>query len=223
MGSRRSYGNRRRFGTNTTAIMRPITFPGTTVLPQMLKTQFKMAARLNLDYIASTGVTSVLNLQANSLYDPLSAEGSIQPPMFDAMMSFYQRYEVTSCKIKITATNTTDAGVLIYCIPMTDTSDTYTFDTAICMPGAKHTALGPIQGSPSIVRLSNYGVTKNILGVAHDTNYQGSPVSNPSRLWLWRISSTPMYAGLSSDYVVNLWIEFIFYCILSDPSVVANS
>jgi len=203
--------------------VRAIRVPGKTVLPQKMSTQFRFITRLALDYVGSTGAASVVNLKANSLFDPLGASGATQPPFFDQIMSFYQRYEVTGCSLKMTVTNTQDAPVCVYMVPVTDITDTYTLATAAVMPNAKMRVLGSLNGSSSVLIFSNYAKTKNVVGVANTDDLQGASGADPTRIWYWHISSSPALAGLATDYTVAILCEMTFYTFLSDAQVVANS
>jgi len=197
--------------------------PSNTVLPRNIQTVFRFITRLNLDYDGATGISSIINLQANSLFDPLGTAGTAQPPMFDQLMSFYGKYQVIKCAVKMTATNTNEVPVIVYCVPITDITDTYTEATAAIMPYAKRCVVGSLNGSNSVGRIYNSASTKSVVGIADASDLQGTPIANPARLWYWHFSSVPMLAGLTADYQINLHIEFIFTVILTDAQVVSNS
>jgi len=197
--------------------------PARTVLPRTIQTVFRFITRLNLDYDGATGISSIINLPANSLFDPLGTAGTAQPPMFDQLMSFYGKYQVIKCAIKTTCSNTTEVPIVVYCVPITDLADLYTEATAAIMPYAKRVVVGSINGSSSIGNLYNSCYTKSIIGVADASDLQGTPIANPARLWYYHLSSVPMQAGFTADYQINMHIEYIFTVILSDAQVVSNS
>lgn len=197
--------------------------PGKTVMPNILKTQFRFNSRLTLDYNATTGVSSQLSLIGNSLFDPLGSSGTAQPPLFDQLMVFYQSYYVTGCAIKITFTNTQDAALVVYCTPVTDITDTYSTATGTMMPGAVSKVLGPLNGSSSTVVVNNYASTKRIKGNANTDDLRGGAGVSPAELWYWHISSAPVFNGYTVDISIALWVELTFYAVLSECQVVNNS
>jgi len=219
---KRTY-KRARTSSYKTSNIRPVVMPSTTILPRTIQTTFRFITRLNLDYDGATGISSIVNLAANSLFDPLATAGTAQPPMFDQLMSFYQKYQVVKCTIKMHCSNTSEIPVVVYSVPVTDLTDTYTEATAAVMPNSKRCIVGSLNGSNSIGRITNTMMTKNILGVADASDLQGTAITNPTRLWYWHFSSVPMLSGLIADYQINMHIEFLFTVLLTDIQVVANS
>lgn len=200
-----------------------IRVPGSSVLPQRMTTQFRYLARLTLSYDGSAGSSSAINLKANSLTDPLGGSGSVQPPMFDEMMAFYQRYQVLSCAVKLTFTNLNELPIVVYIAPLTDLTDTFNLATTGIMPGSVIRTMGSINGSNSVLVVKNYSKTKNIVGVTNTDDLQGTNGSDPVRLWYWHISTGPALSGYGSDYTISVLIETVYYTLLSDPQPVALS
>lgn len=196
---------------------------GKTVLPQNLTTRLKFQTRLLLEYTGATGVSTAFNLIANSLFDPLGVSGTTQPPMFDELMAFYQKYEVYGCKITITASAVGDYPTLFYCVPVTDLTDTYTSATATVMPGSKYKCVGAFGGGNAIVRLDNYANTRNVIGITNTGSNQGTATTSPTGLWYWHISFAPTIATLATNVDLALVIDLTYFVTFSSCQVVANS
>lgn len=202
---------------------RVVTVPGPQVLPFQLRTQFKFTFRASFAYTASTLSSGVANLKANSLTDPMGTSGTAQPPMFDQLMIFYRRYCVLGCKLKIHITPRDPVPVMFYCVPVVDTSSSYTVDTANNMPGMKKILISPDNASGSTI-LTNYCRTQTITGIepGDDTLY-GSATSDPTKTWSWHISFAPMQLAYSTDFYLDTFIEMTMYTLLCDTQLVGNS
>lgn len=220
----RNYYANRKFTTKPyTHDQQVVTIPGKQVLPFQLRTQFKFTFRASFSYTASTLSTGVANLKANSLTDPMGTSGTAQPPMFDQLMVFYRRYCVLGCSIKIHITPRDAIPIMFYCVPVVDTSASYTLDTANNMPGMKKVLISPDNASGTTT-LQNYMRTETITGlrIGDDTLY-GSSTNDPTKTWSWHCTFAPMQLSYPSDFVVDTMIELTMYTLLCDTQLVGNS
>lgn len=221
-GRRRLYANRR-FTTNPLRKQQIVTIPGRQVLPFQLKTQFKFTFRASLAYDGTTGLSGVGNVKANSLTDPMGASGSSQPPMFDELMTFYRKYNVIASEIRITVTPRDAVPIMFYTVPILDTTQTYSVDTANNMPGMKRVLISPdnASGDTTVV---NYRRSSTVTGLNQNDDFLlGSSSSDPGKLWYYHISFAPMQFGYSTSFSIDMFIELTQFTILSEPQVVSNS
>lgn len=220
--SYKRYG-KRKFTTNPARRQNIVTIPGKQVLPAQLITQFKFTFRASLAYDGTTGLSAVGNLKANALQDPMGASGVSQPPMFDQLMTFYRKYNVLACAVKVTLTVRDTVPVLFYIVPILDTGATYSVDTANNMPGMKKVLISPDNASGSTT-ISNYRRTTTVTGLSQDDDFLfGLQSSDPGKIWYWHLSFSPMQLAYDTSFSIDTFIEMTMYTKLCEVQLVGNS
>lgn len=127
-------------------------------MPRNFFTKFKITAIST----RTTGTLTNNTFQANSLYDPFNAWFGTQPMGQDELASFYYRYKVNGCKIKMYVINKSTSQSVrcaLYCDNVS--GSTTTLDAAMQTTGAKWCYQAPAQAQGSTRVLKNYVKVKN--------------------------------------------------------------
>lgn len=197
--------------------------PGTSLNPfgQAFYTKMRWCGRI----AAGGGAFAYDNafLSLNNLYDPALLEGGKRPTGWAELSELYNFYRVYSCKVKVTAVNTSTTIPVVWGVKVgtLGTPGTYsTIDEFMAAPGSKYTTGAPAgtEGAKSMTVFADmaalYGTPK--YEVRTDDNY-GATVgdatgpANTTNLTLW-VTSTDQ----ASIPTVTFLVELVFYVQWSD-------
>jgi len=142
--------------------------------------------------------------RANSLFDPDFTGTGAQPYNFDDWSTFYNRYRVHACGIRVTAASnvapTQNWGVVV--CPSNASTSIAPADM-IASPGAKSAALGAsyTSGLPAVLEL--HSTTQAALGELVREGLQAQVTASPADIWFYHI------VIFSDDGVDTSWAGYL--------------
>lgn len=174
---------------------------------------------LNLDAAAS--IPAKYYFRANDLFDPDYTGTGHQPMGFDQWMTLYNKFTVTSSKIKVVFNNTTDyvsADYIVYCRKITSPDNNNLVDT-LESAGCKWRVMSKYSSpvlSDSYVS-SRHHPTLSV----EDDNLFGTAAGSPADQWYYEI-------GVSGDAnqdvaEVKFHVEIEYSAVFFDRKVLTGS
>ena len=174
-----------------------------------------MAVRLK--YAQPFIVASTTNLQqfrGNSCFDPDFTGSGHQPHYFDQYALLYKRYLVSSCAIRVTATNNSNDAALIGIWPSNTTTTSILIPSDLLeAPYVKTRQLGG-KNANNATMLSSSMATKKMRGlnVGNEDDLGAQVTTNPSRSWFWNVYALNFLAeNVDISYTVVLHFTLKFY------------
>lgn len=186
--------------------------------PDIVETQVIYYEKLHL-----TGATQIYTFRANSLFDPNQTGTGTQPYYFDQYIATFEKYRVTACRIKLTATNISQA------VPCEITFDPITtpfvpVDDQVPyeIPRAHTTGILPAyQSLPRTIttKIATEAQIGMHPGVVYTPDYAALFSANPVELWYYQIYAwTP---ATTMDVYID--VTLIFDCEFFDRAPVTAS
>jgi len=186
------------------------------------KPLFPWRTRRTLTYYDSSSIitgTSTNNayvFAANGLYDPDITSTGHQPMGFDQMMAFYNHYTVLSTKIRVIASNSSNALITMFGVSLSGTSTvTSSVQQLVEAGGLVSRLLGYVgqEGSKStFVASVNIAAFQGVDDPLDDPNLRGDVASNPAELVYFHLNTwNPTSATqVTSTFQVYLDFDVVF-------------
>lgn len=196
----RRYGRRRR--------VQPLSFFGTTGIPDRYTCTLKFTDRFRLD-TAATGLPTGKTFRGNSVFDPVWAVGGAQPYYYDQITPLYAHYVVWRATIIIRAISVDMNGNILVVVPTRDSAFGSAITTVMERPRARTALIG--QGGKSYY-VKNSATSSAML--PKFTERQLALVSgNPSDEWYFHVVTDSVNPGEDSvlDCVATIYYHVTFY------------
>lgn len=173
----------------------------------------------------SAGAIAVVAAKANSLNDPFAGFGSALPLGTDQWSSQYQKYIVLGSKITVRAMGTTNTGIGIVGIHLTD--------TASALANASHYKELPLTKQKLITTQKDYAVVKNfykakkfwrLTNIKDDSEQEAvfsTTPGDPTDIAYYHVYISDLVG--SNNFNADLQIEMEWICLLTDPVTLAQS
>lgn len=178
--------------------------------------------RTELKYSTSGSLTAnnghnYLTIRGNSVFDPEYAVGGHQPLGFDQLAGLYNKYNVHSARVEVTAYNNSDTSAAGH--PMTaiglamfpsvnDAPVSSTLAYVREQPYCVHTVIGPPLCSAAVRSLAApRRTTQEVYGQnANDNDYKAVVTANPAKEWFYLI-----FARTLNGEPLDLNLEVMIY------------
>lgn len=152
--------------------------------------------------------------RGNSIYDPQTGLGGIQPLGYDQWAAFYGRYLCMGSKCSVTFTRTSAAPLPVeYLISANhDSTSISDMDSAAAQPYATRIAREQFSGT---VTLKKYMSTAKLFGVKRiapdvDEAYAADFGTDPTNTWYWKIAAQA--ADKTSTQSIIGFVDITYYC-----------
>lgn len=199
-----------------------LSYPGYNFLPPKALTKLRYCMEGEVT-AGETLLVKDIVIRGNSIYDPEYAAGGGQPLAHDQLATFYNKYRVHTCAIKLTFNNTSGVPTRICIVPNSiGTSFTAMLD-ACEQPYAKTKAVAVYSGGPSANSVKGKQSSKLMLGHDLDDEEEATFGSNPVNEWMWHcVISTDPYTA--TNYIVgSYYIEVIYGVEIYDRLTLSRS
>lgn len=173
----------------------------------------------------SAGAVAVVACKANSLNDPTAGFGASLPLGLDQWASQYQKYIVLGSKITVRAMGTTNTGIGVVGIHLTDSGS--------ALANASHYKELPLTKQRLITTQKDYVVVKNyykakkfwrLTNIKDDSEQEGafstSP-GDPTDIAYYHVYISDLVGA--NNFNADLQIEMEWICLLTDPVTLAQS
>lgn len=200
--------NRYRRGKSLTA--RTTVARGQPIIPRTLSSPFGNAFSTRLVTTHSGTLTNGglaydnIQLQINSAWDPLGAEGTVAGRGYDTLATLYETYKVYGAKFDFTFFNNNNTPTLVGLKPTVETSYLSTFDYLLGAPNTVKRLLPPTSVQSRGVKASIYVSCSKVFGITkaqfnNDSIYEALVTTNPSEICRLMVTAIRSSAALGPD------------------------
>jgi len=185
--------------------------------------------RVKMRYVqrATIGQGTYFYMRANSVYDPQHALGGHAALGYDQYKNLYNRYNVDSAYITITASPTSNgtAGQSIVTLSRDkDVTPPTSLANDLEQSQSVYGVISDADAGPSVVSLrTNYNCKRDMLASRGGENTSSIMGDNPSHQMLFRFGVHPLDSTQTTAYYVNVLAIIDYWVTLSEKKDLAQS